>query len=103
MTRSRGVPLRGLGFGVAMACTNRFGWPGYRWGGGPDWATTGMIRPVTEIQRSVPVTVNDFPAEGAHEVFVDATFADQPLNTLDTQQLTTPNWPSAPSVKAGCG
>ena len=36
------------------------GWPGYRWGRGPDWTTTGVIRPVTEIQRSVAVAVDDF-------------------------------------------
>ena len=55
---SGGVGCSGV---VAMACTNqRCGWPGYRWGRGPDWATTGVIRPVTEIQRSVDVTVDDF-------------------------------------------
>ena len=44
---SGGVGCSGV---VAMACTNqRCGWAGYRWGRGPDWATTGVIRPVTEV------------------------------------------------------
>src|ERR1700737_3717505 len=42
-----------------MACTNRFGWPGNRWDRGPDWTTTGVIRPVTEIARGVCVAVDD--------------------------------------------
>ena len=99
--RSGGVPLRGLGFGLAasgsagagsyrssvgagccgadaMACTNqRCGWPGNRWGRGPNWATTGVIRPVTEISGRVDVAVHDFTCERAHQVFVDSAFADQ--------------------------
>jgi hypothetical protein len=35
-----------------------------------------MVRPVTEIQRSVPVTVDDFTSERAHQLFVDAAFAN---------------------------
>jgi hypothetical protein len=61
-----------------MACTNRFGWPGYRWGRGPDWTTTGMIRPVTEIRRSVSIPVDDLTSEWADQVFVDPPVADQP-------------------------
>ena len=100
MTRSCGVPLRGFGSGLAasgpvwagsygnsvgagwsgvgaIACTNRRGWPGYRWGRGPDWATTGVIRPVTEIARRVEIAVHHFAGLGADELFVDAAFADQ--------------------------
>jgi hypothetical protein len=61
-----------------MACANRFGWPGYRWGRGPDWTTTGMTRPVTEIKRSVSVPVDDLTSEWADQVFVDPALADQP-------------------------
>ena len=99
--RSGGVPLRGLGFGLAasgsagagsyrssvgagccgadaMACTNqRCGWPGNRWGRGPNWATTGVIRPVTEISGRVDVAVHDFTGERAHQVLVDSAFTDQ--------------------------
>src|SRR5690349_7589503 len=60
-----------------MACTNRCGRPGYRWGRGPDWATTGVIRPVTEIARSVAVAVDDFTGGRAHQQLVDASLADQ--------------------------
>lgn len=60
-----------------MACINRFGWPGYRWGRGPDWTTTGVIRPVTEIQGSVSIAVDDFTCLRADEVFVDAAFTVQ--------------------------
>src|ERR1700694_3274275 len=61
-----------------MACTNRFGWPEYRWSRGPDWATTGVIRPVTEITRSVSIAVDDFAGLRTHQQLVDASFADQP-------------------------
>src|ERR1700737_3501621 len=61
-----------------MACTNRFGWPGYRWGRGPDWTTTGVIRPVTEIKRSIAIAVNDFSGLRANQLFVDVSLADQP-------------------------
>jgi hypothetical protein len=61
-----------------MVCTNRWGWPGYRWGRGPNWATTGVIRPVTEIERSVSVAVDDFTGVWADQLLVDATLADQP-------------------------
>src|ERR1700694_1072069 len=61
-----------------MACTNRGGWPGYRWGRGPDWATTGVIWPVTEVSGRVVITVHNFTGERAHQVLVDAVFADQP-------------------------
>ena len=60
-----------------MACTNRFGWPGCQWGRGPDWATTGVIRPVTEITRSIVVAIDDFTGLWAHQLFVDPEFADQ--------------------------
>jgi hypothetical protein len=61
-----------------MACTNRrCGWPGYRWGRGPDWATTGVIRPVAEITGSVDVTVDDFTGEWAHQQFVDPAVAEE--------------------------
>ena len=97
VARSCDVPLRGLGSGLAasgltgvrtyrssagagcsgvraMACTNRrCGWPGYRWGRGPDWTTTGVIRPITEIQGSVAVAVDDLARGRADQVFVDAT------------------------------
>jgi hypothetical protein len=61
-----------------MACTNLVGWAGYRWGCVPDWGTTGVIRPVTEIKRSVSICVNDLPSQWAHPLFVDVAFADQP-------------------------
>jgi hypothetical protein len=61
-----------------MACTNLFGWPGYRGGRGPDWTTTGVIRPVTEIERSIVVAVNDVTGVWADQFLVDAAFADQP-------------------------
>jgi hypothetical protein len=62
-----------------MACTNRrSGWPGYRWGRGPDWATTGKIRPVTEIQRGVDVAVDDLTGQGARQPLADSVFTDQP-------------------------
>src|ERR1700694_3055176 len=62
-----------------MACTNRrSGWPGYRWGRGPDWATTGKIRPVTEIQRGVDVAVDDLTGHGARQPLADSVFTDQP-------------------------
>jgi hypothetical protein len=62
-----------------MACTNHCGgWPGYRWGRGPDWTTTGVTRPVTEIQRSIVIPVDDFTGGRADQVFVDLTLADQP-------------------------
>ena len=61
---SGGVGCSGV---VAMACTNqRCGWPGYRWGRGPDWATTGVIRPVTEVAGRVGVAVHELPTGGAH-------------------------------------
>lgn len=60
-----------------MACTNLVGWPGYRWGRGPDWTTTGVIRPVTEIDSSVSVAVDDFTCLRADEVFVDPAFTLQ--------------------------
>src|SRR5882757_3203545 len=86
VTRSCGVPLRGLGFGLAasgptwvrsygcsggtaccgvaaMACTHHRGdGPGYRWGRGPDWTTTGGFRPVTEIQCSVSIAIENLPS-----------------------------------------
>jgi hypothetical protein len=98
VTHSCGVPLRGLNFGLsasgpasagsyrcsggaagysvaAMACTNHGGgWPEYRWGRGPNWATTGRFRPVTEIERGVVVAVNDLPGLWADQVFVEAAF-----------------------------
>jgi hypothetical protein len=37
-----------------------------------------VIRPVTEITRSIAVAVDDFTGDRAHQVFVDAAFADQP-------------------------
>src|SRR5258707_2057506 len=101
VTRSCGVPLRGLGFGLsasgpawagsyrcsggaagcgvaAMACTNHVGgWPGYRWGRGPNWATTGGFRPVTEIQCGVCVAVNDLPGLLAEQGFVATAFTPQ--------------------------
>lgn len=61
-----------------MACTNRGGWPGCRWGRGPDWTTTGVIRPVTEIQSSVSVAVDYLARYRAEQVFVDAALALQP-------------------------
>jgi hypothetical protein len=62
-----------------MACTNRSsGWPGCRWGRGPDWTTTGVIRPVTEIKRSVPIAVDDLSGLRANQMFFDAAFANQP-------------------------
>src|ERR1700739_3172936 len=61
-----------------MACTNLFGWPGYRWGRGPAWTTTGVIRPGTKIQRSIAVAVNDLTGEWAHQLLVDETLSDQP-------------------------
>ena len=64
-----------------MACTNRFGWPGYRWSRGPDWATTGVIRPVTEVSGRVVITVHNFTGERAHQVLVDAVFADEAERT----------------------
>jgi hypothetical protein len=36
-----------------------------------------VIRPVTEIERSVAVAVDDFTGGRADQVFVDAAFADQ--------------------------
>ena len=60
-----------------MACTNRFGWPGCRWGRGPDWATTGVIRPVTEITRSIVIAIDDFTGLWAYQLFVDPVLADQ--------------------------
>ena len=60
-----------------MACTNRFGWPGCQWGRGPDWATTGVIRPVTEITRSIVIAIDDFTGLWAHQLFVDPVLADQ--------------------------
>jgi hypothetical protein len=61
-----------------MACTNRrCGWPGYRWGRGPGWATTGVIRPVAETTCSVDVTVDDFTGEWAHQQFVDPAVAEE--------------------------
>src|SRR5580658_1721087 len=60
-----------------MACTNLRGWPGYRRGRGPDWTTTGVIRPVTEIERSVVVTVDVDTRGGADQFLVDAAFPDQ--------------------------
>jgi hypothetical protein len=101
VTPSCGVPLRGLGFGLsvsgpawagsyrssadtgrcsgvrAMACTNRLGWPGNRWGR-PDWTTTGVIRPVTEIARSIVITVDDLAGLWTYQVLVDAPRAEQP-------------------------
>src|SRR5271156_321319 len=58
--------------------TNRCGWPEYRWGRGPDWTTIGVIRPVTEIQRSVSVTIDDFTGVRAHQLLGDAALIDQP-------------------------
>ena len=61
-----------------MACTNHgCGWSGYRWGRGPDWTTTGGIRPVTEIARSVAVAVDDVTGDRADQVLVDAALTDQ--------------------------
>jgi hypothetical protein len=60
-----------------MACTNRFGWPGCQWGRGPDWATTGVIRPVTEITRSIVIAIDDFTGLRAHQLLVDPVLADQ--------------------------
>ena len=61
-----------------MACTNHVGgWPGYRWGRGPNWATTGRFRPVTEIQCGVSVAVNDLAGLWAEQVFVDTACAHQ--------------------------
>src|SRR3974377_1745535 len=62
-----------------MVCTNHWcGWPGYRWSRGPAWTTTGVIRPVTEIKRSIPVTVDHFAGEGAHQRLIDVPLADPP-------------------------
>src|SRR3954451_23354523 len=61
-----------------MACTNRCGWPGYRWARGPDWTTTGVIRPVTEIKRCVAIAVDNFVGARTHQQLVDAPFAGQP-------------------------
>src|SRR5208337_2169543 len=62
-----------------MACANHCGgWPGYRWGRGPDWTTTGVIRPVTEIKRSIAISVNVLTSEWAHQLLVDVPLTDQP-------------------------
>src|ERR1700682_2776411 len=61
-----------------MACTNRCGWPGNRWGRGPNWAITGVIRPVTEIARSVVIAVDDLTGARAHQLLVDTAAAGQP-------------------------
>ena len=95
------VPLRGFGSGLAASglttvrtcgnsagagwssvratdCTNRwFSWPGYRCGRGPDWTTTGVIRPVTEIESTVSIAVDEFTGLRADQL-VDAPLADQP-------------------------
>jgi hypothetical protein len=93
-------PLAGLGFGLAasgpawagsyrcsagtscsgagaMACTHRGGGPGYRWGRGPDWTTTGVIRPVTEITSSIDITIHRFTRDWTDQVFVDAALTLQ--------------------------
>ena len=60
-----------------MVCTNRCGWPGYRWGRGPNWATTGVIRPVTEVARSVLIAVHDMAGLRTHQQLVDAAAPNQ--------------------------
>ncbi len=60
-----------------MACTNRWDRPGNRWRCGSGWATTGVIRPVTEIQCGVDLAVRRFHRSAGRVVFVDAMLADQ--------------------------
>jgi hypothetical protein len=60
-----------------MACTNRRGWPGNRWGRGPDWATTGVIRPVTEVAGRIDVAVHQRTRLRAHQLLIHFAFADQ--------------------------
>jgi len=41
-------------------------WPG-NWGGrGPDSATTGVIRPASEVAGRVVIAVHDFTVTGSH-------------------------------------
>src|SRR5262245_44496496 len=61
-----------------MACTNRLGWPGYRWGRGPDWTTTGVIRPVTEIQHSISIPVDHYAGDRADQALVNPALTLQP-------------------------
>ena len=102
VTRSCGVPLRGLGFGLSApgltvgevfwglrlapddpasapwpVPTDLVG-PGTDGARGPDWATTGVIRPVTEIATRVFVAVDEFAGLRTYQQLVDASVADQP-------------------------
>src|ERR1700739_755419 len=72
-----------------MACTNLWcGWPGYRWGRGPDWTTTGVIRPVTEIQRSIAIPVNGITGQWTDQLLVDVALTDQ--SARRTVRLSAP-------------
>jgi len=49
-----------------VACTNLGGWPGTEGGRAPDSATTGVIRPATEVAGRVVIAVHDFTVTGSH-------------------------------------
>jgi hypothetical protein len=60
-----------------MACTNRCGWPGNRWGRGPDWATTGVLRPVPEVAGRIDIAVHEFAGLRAHQLLIHSALADE--------------------------